>query len=80
MLNDYISGLPIDVIIKTEIEDQKAIMPTNIDAADFYKLHAEDIDVNSLTSEKGIYVASSRPRPKYVSAIDMVNRRTNRTK
>jgi len=59
MLNDFIAGLPIDVIRKVEIEDEKIFIPTKIDSNEFYKKHKEQIeDDTTLTPEKAIYLTS----------------------
>lgn len=59
MLNDFIAGLPIDVIRKVEVEDEKIFIPTKVDSSEFYKKHKDQIEDNStLTPEKAIYLTS----------------------
>lgn len=64
MLKDFIAKLPIDVISQTEIEVDKILLPTKVNATEFYKEHKEQIEKTEFTSEKAIYLASTNiPKP-----------------
>ena len=66
MLKDFIASLPIDVIRKVEIEDEKIFIPTKIDSNEFYKKYREEVEsIQGLTEEKAIYLASTvTPKPR----------------
>ncbi len=66
MLNDFIASLPIDVIRRVEIEDEKIFIPSKIDANEFYKKYREEVEsTQGLTEEKAIYLASTvTPKPR----------------
>ena len=66
MLNDFIASLPIDVIRKVEIEDEKIFIPTKIDSNEFYKKYKDQVESDrGLTDEKAIYLASTvTPKPR----------------
>lgn len=66
MLNDFIASLPIDVIRRVEIEDEKIFIPTKIDANEFYRKYKDQVEsINGLTDEKAIYLASTvTPKPR----------------
>lgn len=59
MLNDFIATLPIDVIRKVEVEDDKIVIPAKIDSKEFYKKHKEEIDTDiGFSAERAIYIVS----------------------
>lgn len=66
MLKDFIASLPIDVIRRVEIEDEKIFIPSKIDANEFYKKYREEVEsIRGLTEEKAIYLASTAtPKPR----------------
>lgn len=66
MLKDFLSKLPIDVIRKIEIEEDKIFIPTKINSEEFYKKFSNEIeDADGLTDEKAIYLASiATPQPR----------------
>lgn len=73
MLNDFIAKLPITTIIQTEIENNRVILPAAIDSKDFYKTFSSEIDTDTLTTEKAIYVASTYPVKKMKTSKDLLN-------
>ena len=55
MLKDFIASLPIDVIRRVEIEDEKIFIPSKIDTNEFYKKYREEVEsTRGLTEEKAI--------------------------
>ena len=75
MLNDFIAKLPIDVIRKVEIEDDKVFIPTTIDRNEFYKNHQQAIEnQESLTPEKAIYLASVNSTNRRKSIAELLVR------
>ena len=66
MLNDYIASLPIDVIRKVEVDEEKIVIPIKVDSGEFYKKHKENIEkTDELTPEKAIYLTSiSEAKPR----------------
>lgn len=74
-LKDYIAKQPIDVIIKTEIEENKVILPIEIDVKEFYKAFKNEIDSDQFTPEKAIYIASiEKPKP-FINSRSLLNSR-----
>lgn len=66
MLNDFIATLPIDVMRKVEIEEEKIFIPAKIDSNEFYKKYKDDIEAGrGFSDEKAIYLASTNtPQPR----------------
>ena len=75
MLNDFIAKLPLETIIQTEIEDNRVILPTIIDSKDFYKTFSTEIEAETLTTEKAIYVASTYSVKRMITTKDLLNSR-----
>lgn len=75
MLKDFISKLPIDVIVKTEITDERVTLPTAIDALSFYKEFSKEVDDPTLTAEKAIYIASSHASASTPSYQELLNKK-----
>lgn len=77
MLKDFISKLPLDVIIKTELENNRVFLPSKIDPAAFYKEHKSEVNQNSLTEEKALYLAAMHEPKKYIPAETILMKRLN---
>lgn len=75
MLNDFLSKLPIDVIIKTEITDDIVEVPIAIDSDEFYNEFKTEIEDNNLTNEKCIYVSSLYQFKRPITAFDLLTYR-----
>jgi hypothetical protein len=73
MLNDFLAKLPIDVIIQTEIEESRIVLPIKIDSKAFYKSFSTQIESDTLTTEKAIYIASTYPTKPMKTAKDLLN-------
>lgn len=58
MLNDYLAKLPKSVIVDIEITDDKVVIPTKINEDEFYNLFKDEIEAETFTTEKAIYLAS----------------------
>lgn len=58
-LKDFIAKLPIEIIQKTNIYENKITLPTEVNKLDFYKKFKNRIEQNTLTNEKAIYVVSN---------------------
>lgn len=58
MLNDYLAKLPKSVIAEIEITDEKVMIPTDIKEDEFYGLFKPQIESDTLTTEKAIYIGA----------------------
>jgi hypothetical protein len=67
-LYDFISKLPIETLSKTELLEDKIVLPTDIDLEEFYGELSEQIDSDEFTDEKAIFIASEHLSDKYISA------------
>lgn len=72
ILNDFISKLPIEIIIKTKILDTKIILPIKVDPIKFYEDFSVEIKTEQLTPEKAIFVASLVDRQPYLTSFDIL--------
>lgn len=72
-LHDFLSKQPIDVIVNTEITDQKVLLPTKVDPDTFYKAFKGNIEASQLTTEKSIYVGSIHDQTPYQDASKLLN-------
>lgn len=72
ILNDFLSKLPIEKIIKTEILDNKITLPVEVDSNKFYKDFKSQIKVNEFTPEKAIFVASLVELQPYVDSFNLL--------
>lgn len=74
ILKDYLAKLPIEVIKKIEVFDNKITLPIKIDITEFYKLFKTEIKQPTLTVEKAIFVANKYLSDvKFKSSIDLLN-------
>lgn len=71
-LNDFLSKLPIDKIIGTEILDNKITLPVTVDPNKFYKDFKAQIKVPELSAEKAIFVASLVDRQPYINSFSLL--------
>lgn len=71
-LKDFISKLPLDKIIKTEITSKKITLPVNMNCEKFYKKFKSSIKSNTLTNEKAIFVSSTLKLNKYISPAELL--------
>lgn len=58
MFKDFLAKQPISVVVATEIEEDKIHLPTKVNPNEFYKEHQPNIEVESLSTEKAVYLAS----------------------
>ena len=75
MLKDFLSQQPIDVIVNTEITDQKVVLPIKVQSDPFYKAFRNDIESANLTTEKAVYVGSIHEKQPYMTASTLLNRK-----
>lgn len=73
ILKDFISKLPVDIIIKTEFLDNKITLPFNIEPSKFYKDFKDNIKANTLTDEKALFVCSMVEQTNFKTSIDLLN-------
>lgn len=73
MLKDFLSQQPIDVIINTEITDEKVVLPVKVAPDPFYKNFRANIESSNLTTEKAVYIGSTHKKQPYVTASDLLN-------
>jgi len=73
MLNDFLAKQPIDVIINTEITDEKVILPNKVDSDSFYKKFQAEIEADELTTEKAIYIASTNKPAEFNTSTQLLN-------
>lgn len=73
--NDYIAKQPIDIIINTKITDTTVRFPTMINTSEFYRQFKSEIESNTLTTEKCLYLASifTSKHNKFINSIDLLN-------
>ncbi len=74
-IKDFISKLPLDTIIKTEILDNKITLPAVINPVDFYSEFSAEIKAASLTTEKALFVCSMVEETGFKSSRDLLNSR-----
>lgn len=67
-LKDYISKLPIEKILKTEILDDKITLPVKVDPNKFYKDFSSVIKTEDLSPEKAIFAASISDTQPYIDS------------
>lgn len=72
-LNDFLAKQPIDVIINTDITDQKVVLPVNVEPDPFYKDFKGNIETEELTTEKAIYIGSIHEKQPYQDATTLLN-------
>lgn len=72
-LKDFVSKLPMDKIIKTEILDNKITLPANINITKFYKDFKTNIKVDTLTDEKALFTCANIEKGNYISSTDLLN-------
>lgn len=72
-LNDFLAKQPIDVIINTDISDQKVVLPVNVEPDPFYKEFKGDIESAGLSTEKAIYIGSIHEKQPYQDASTLLN-------
>lgn len=72
-LNDFLAKQPIDVIINTDITDEKVVLPIKVEPDPFYKQFRENIESDSLTTEKSVYVGSIHEQQPYQSSTQLLN-------
>lgn len=70
---DFISKLPIGVIVKTEILDNKITLPSKIDPIKFYQDFNTEIKASTLTTEKALFVCSMIEQTPFLSSRDLLN-------
>ena len=73
MFKDFLAKQPIDKIIKTIITDNKVAVPIKIDTKNFYKDFQQEIDQETLTTEKAIFLASLNSNSEMKTSIDLLN-------
>ena len=56
-IRNYLVTLPRDVLSKVSIEDNRVIIPADIDAGQFCSLLSNHIFTDGLNTEKGIYAS-----------------------
>lgn len=75
-LKDFIAKQPMNIIVRTEIEDNKVILPVSIDTKAFYKDFSNEINSEGLTPEKAIFIATQNlENNKMKTSIDLLNSR-----
>lgn len=72
-LNNFLSNLPIDKIIKTEILDNKIQVPANIEPSKFYRDFSQEIKSPTLTVEKALFVCATLEREKFKNFRELLN-------
>lgn len=73
ILKDFISKLPIDIIVKTQILPSKIFLPTIVNNVKFYNTFSANINSSTFTDEKAIYIGSILEQRTYISAQDLLN-------
>lgn len=74
-IKDFISKLPLETIIKTEILDNKVTLPVVIDPVEFYDEFSAEIKASTLTPEKALFVGCMTEQTKYKSSRDLLSSR-----
>lgn len=75
-LKDFIAKQPMNIIVRTEIEDNKVILPVNIDTKAFYKDFSNEINSEGLPPEKAIFIAAQNlDNSGMKTSIDLLNSR-----
>jgi len=70
---DFLAKQPINVIIQTEIEDNKVKFPSEVDSKSFYTKFTSEIESEELTTEKAIYIASTEKQSAMINYKDLLN-------
>lgn len=71
-LKNFLSKLPLNTILGTEITPKKVKVPGSIDAKDFLRQHRDEIESDSLTTEKALHVGATHQPSEYKSASSML--------
>lgn len=70
---DFLSKQPIHIIVNTEVTDEKVILPTLVDSKSFYKSFSNEIESETLTIEKAVYIASTEKSSSMDTSKDLLN-------
>ena len=70
---DFLAKQPINVIIQTDIEDNKVKFPSEVDSKSFYTKFTSEIESDELTTEKAIYIASMEQQTTMINYKDLLN-------
>lgn len=71
--NDFLAKLPLDILRQVELSETRIIIPCPIDANAFYQTFSTDIEAETLTDEKAIYIASSHIPKPFITAEQLLN-------
>ena len=74
MIKDFIAKQPIDVIVDTDITDQRVVLPITVEPNGFYTDFHPEIHSPNLTTEKAIYVAATHETKPIQTSNDLLNR------
>lgn len=72
-LKDFLAKQPIDVIVATEITDERVVLPIPVEPDPFYKQFKGEIESEGLTAEKSVYVGSIHEQQPYQSMTQLLN-------
>ena len=72
-LKDFISKLPITTISKVRFYPDKILFPVVIDSNKFYKDFSTEINTDTFTDEKALYVASQYEHQEYINSSALLN-------
>lgn len=72
-LKDFLAKQPIGVIVATEITEQRVLLPVAVDPDPFYKSFKSDIESETLTAEKALYIGSLHTQAPYQDASALLN-------
>ena len=75
-LKDFLSKQPIDVIVGTEITPTKVLLPIKVDVESFFKNFSADIETDTHSTEKSIYVGATHQTTDYKTASFLLNSKT----
>ena len=71
-LKNFLSKLPLPVLLNTEISPNRVQVPGKIDSQDFTRQHRGDIEADTLTTEKALHVGATHQPSEYKSATSML--------
>lgn len=75
MFNDFLSTQPLEVLSKTDITDERIMLPVKVDPDEFYGTFKDNIDVTTFTTEKAIYIAAMHEKETFKKSKDLLNSR-----
>lgn len=71
-LKNYLAEFPIDVLERVEVDEPRISIPAKIDSEEFYQLFQSDIDSDTPTSVKSIFISTMTEERPYKTVQSMM--------